>query len=1139
MNRALASILALVLVFPAIAQAQVTPPSRGGTGTSTAPSYGQLLVGNGSGGYTLTATSSLGISAGAADGTFSTTSADYWMTLNNFFSTTSALYLFTVTDLFSTTSADHWKTQNNFFSTTSTDHWKSLTSFFSTTSADHWKTQNNFFSTTSADAWKLTNNFYSTTSANHWATFGLAFSTTSSNYWEAQQAARGFSTTSANAWSALGLGFSTTSANLWRSLGLSFSTTSANAWSLVGLGFSTTSSNYWKTQNTFEALTAGDGITRTADDFDCDTATASALGCLSAANWSVFNNKVSSTSIDTIGEVETLWGVSNILVENDIDASSELAAIMDDETGTGGALVFASGPTFTGVTTLANASTTILSGSTFCIGTDCRQTWPSGGGGGGLATATAMVDNQIVVGTSADDVGSYSTFTFNDVTKQLTVQGTTTVNALQAGSTAIGTNVLKLSPLTGLTPSNSESAGGLGSCATGAIDATCFTFYRDTTGSSRNVSIIDDNAAFTGNTLHLRNDGTGTTLNIICTQPQGLGCIKTRIDYGADADSSLFSGQIDDNDAQGLFLLAPPGHTGKLLNLRIASTTEALTMLGSNGYLGLGSSTPYARLSVVGQVVASHFTGTTTSINTFPNLLATNATTTSFGINSETFTDLTGTGLQNTSGALQTTLGTAIDISAETNLTAGDALTLTDDDIDFDGGASPGGILGGTWASPTLDDNFLLNTGDTGSGSYFLSFATTSQLTIGSGSTGIYFTDDADGALTIQGIGNSNNESFTINLDDTADIGVYSSATGLVAFDYPNIRNRMDGLVIDGDGTFPASSDGSILIGDGSDTGTFEVEDAPVCIGDGGCTPNSPDGSLLALFASTTALSTDYASSTVYYGAGLADCNTGNMLTWTAGRFGCEDDTEGVGGSGFSTTSSNYWAAQGLAFSTTSSNHWASFGLGFSTTSANTWSSFGLGFSSTSADVWGASKGYATFGYPFPAAATSTLLTMSGGINLSTGTLDVGGGILEIPNGTGNTADDPGEIAHDTSGDQLIVDNFVMGSRTQKLFSLTVASTSRAFIDGGLLPIPLNVDGYTITAIRCYVVGGTSKVIAIEDASANSSEDVTCATTATSDDGSITNATYTAAELSNVDFGATTGAVNYVTIAAFGELTRE
>ena len=46
-----------------------------------------------------------------------------------------------------------------------------------------------------------------------------------------------------------------------------------------------------------------------------------------------------------------------------------------------------------------------------------------------------------------------------------------------------------------------------------------------------------------------------------------------------------------------------------------------------------------------------------------------------------------------------------VDISDSTNLTAGDALTLTGDDIDFDGGTAPGGELGGTWGTPTIDDS--------------------------------------------------------------------------------------------------------------------------------------------------------------------------------------------------------------------------------------------------------------------------------------------------------------------------------------------------------------------------------------------------------------------------------------------------
>jgi len=45
-------------------------------------------------------------------------------------------------------------------------------------------------------------------------------------------------------------------------------------------------------------------------------------------------------------------------------------------------------------------------------------------------------------------------------------------------------------------------------------------------------------------------------------------------------------------------------------------------------------------------------------------------------------------------------------------ITAGDALTRTLNDIDFDGGATPGGSLGGTWASPTIDDLFIKLGGD-------------------------------------------------------------------------------------------------------------------------------------------------------------------------------------------------------------------------------------------------------------------------------------------------------------------------------------------------------------------------------------------------------------------------------------------
>lgn len=156
-----------------------------------------------------------------------------------------------------------------------------------------------------------------------------------------------------------------------------------------------------------------------------------------------------------------------------------------------------------------------------------------------------------------------------------------------------------------------------------------------------------------------------------------------------------------------------------------------------------------------------------------------------------------------------------------------------------------------------------------------------------------------------------------------------------------------------------------------------------------------------------------------------------------------------------------------------------------------------------------------------------------------TGLHDFGGAVLEITNGTNPTANDPGELAHDTTDNQLILDDIVIARAVQKIWSATVASTSPAFLSGGLLKVPTELDGYTMTAIRCSVQGGTSKVIAVEDEGGNSTEDTTCGTSVTSDDGSINNASVTAAEEMYVDFGATTGAVDYVSISVFGTITRE
>lgn len=102
-------------------------------------------------------------------------------------------------------------------------------------------------------------------------------------------------------------------------------------------------------------ITGGTGITVT-----------NGAGTISVAN--DLGASESDPTVDTEGECETEWGAVNILLETEIDASSEMLAIMDDETGTG-LLVFATAPTFTTSITIGSAGITeaeleILDGAT-------------------------------------------------------------------------------------------------------------------------------------------------------------------------------------------------------------------------------------------------------------------------------------------------------------------------------------------------------------------------------------------------------------------------------------------------------------------------------------------------------------------------------------------------------------------------------------------------------------------------------------------------------------------------------------------------------------------------------------------------------------------------------------------------------
>lgn len=151
-------------------------------------------------------------------------------------------------------------------------------------------------------------------------------------------------------------------------------------------------------------------------------------------------------------------------------------------------------------------------------------------------------------------------------------------------------------------------------------------------------------------------------------------------------------------------------------------------------------------------------------------------------------------------------------------------------------------------------------------------------------------------------------------------------------------------------------------------------------------------------------------------------------------------------------------------------------------------------------------------------------------------------GSLVIPQGASPTVNAVGKIAFDTTDNQLLIGTSTAHEaviRTnEKLFGFSLASTSPEWFSGGSLPIPPEKDGYIITGYSCYVTAGTSVVLTPSDGT-NDMDGITCATTITTDTTIASNSTVTAGELMQMKIGAITGAVDYVSFTAFGTWTRE
>ena len=137
----------------------------------------------------------------------------------------------------------------------------------------------------------------------------------------------------------------------------------------------------------------------------------------------------------------------------------------------------------------------------------------------------------------------------------------------------------------------------------------------------------------------------------------------------------------------------------------------------------------------------------------------------------------------------------------------------------------------------------------------------------------------------------------------------------------------------------------------------------------------------------------------------------------------------------------------------------------------------------------------------------SNILTAGASPTL-TGAWDFGGATsVEIPNGTGPTVDAAGEIAIDTTSDQLVYYGGAKRVLPYKQYASFVIPAPAATDDINLLKAPY---GMTISAINCIVQGTTSVTGQLQECSSTGGDcadldsDITCDADGAADDGSLT-----------------------------------
>lgn len=389
------------------------------------------------------------------------------------------------------------------------------------------------------------------------------------------------------------------------------------------------------TSITFSSPLTGGTITNSGT-VTCPTTSGSQSGCLSSTDWTTFNGKISgnqtitlsgdvsgsgATAITTaIGAGKITTAMLSSLISLPLASTTGILNVPNGGTGAatfGQGWLFSSGgtsalsastsptvnyivATSTTASQFINASTTNVSAANICLTGDiCRTTWPSGGSlsGGSPNTLTYWINGTTVGATSSPTIG-YLTATSTSATS--TIAGYLVISSSTPSATIFNGPFNHFGNLTSSCENCGSSGGNLltiGNFGGGATGINTFSARGTTTAPT--ATQLGDNLYFMG----------------------GRGFGSTVWNVGSKVAINMVAAQAFTDTANGTYLT--------LETTPLNSTTRAEAVrVDSTGNVGIGTTSPYAKLSVNGQTVAAYFTATTTSVNTFPNASTTLLTST-------------------------------------------------------------------------------------------------------------------------------------------------------------------------------------------------------------------------------------------------------------------------------------------------------------------------------------------------------------------------------------------------------------------------------------------------------------------------------------------------------------------------------